>query len=363
MTKFRTRIPLLLSYVERVRQILRREATFSYGRDEFYRDFWKSSATEVGADIESIGSEIFRVSKSGRRTMVQQHNVNSDTYFSRLLVDQKPLVSDLLRQHGYATPEYMEYDIRSVDRARQFMRGTPRRYVIKPRRGGGGEGITTGINDDRRLVRASVRAAAFVSEKLMIEEQFPGESFRLLFLKGELLDVILRQRPVVVGDGESTIRKLIQKENELRRLGKGERSLYELKADLDCEYYLHDHDLSLSDVPEAGVNTVVKNVVNENACDENLTVLEQVHDDYRKLGKQITTLLDLNLIGLDVMCSDISLPPLESGAIINEINIPPGMHYHVLVKNSELAVPVGPRILEFLLADSRISTSTPVANG
>lgn len=360
LRKFRSRIPLLLSYVENIKRILRREAIVSYGREEFYRRFWTSATNEIGAEIESLGSNIYIISKSGRYTFVQLQCLCADTYFNRMLVDYKPIICNLLSQQGYLTPKHIEYNIRSVNKAWGFMREQGGSFVVKPRIGGGGEGITTGINNYKRLKKASIRAAAFVSSQLMLEEQIPGESYRLLFLNGELLDVVKRCRPSVVGDGRLTIRELIDEENNTRRQHIGERSLFELKADLDCEFYLEERSLYLSSVPKSGDRVVIKNVVNENSIDENFTELERTHAKFREIGMQISDFLGANLIGIDVITSDISRSPDQESCMITEINIPPGLHYHVMVANPEAAVPIGPKILEFLLSDAGIPTSLPL---
>ena len=355
-----SRIPLLLSYVENAKRILRREATVSYGRGEFYRRFWTSATNEIGGEIEPLGSDYYIISKSGRYTFVQLQCICADTYFTRMLVDYKPIMSNLLSRQGYLTPKHIEYDIRSVNTAWEFMRELGGSFVVKPRIGGGGEGITTGVNNYKRLKKASIRAAAFVSGQLMLEEQIPGESYRLLFMNGELLDVVKRCRPSVVGDGRLTIRELIGEENNTRRQYIGERSLFELKADLDCEFYLEDCNLYLSSVPKSGDRIVVKNVVNENSIDENFTELERTHAKFREIGRQISDFLGTNLIGIDVIIPDISKSPDQENCMITEVNIPPGLHYHVMLANSEAAVPIGPKIVEFLLSDAGIPMSSPL---
>lgn len=359
MSQFRSRRDVLSCYFEVVKSVLRRERSFTSGRENFYRRFWTSAAEEIGADIDDVGSGLFRISRAGRQTLVQFNNVNVDSYFNRLLVDQKPIICALLSQKGYSTAKYIEYDIRSIDKAWGLLKAANGSFVVKPRRGAGGKGITTAINSYSRLRKASIRAAAFYSEHLMLEEQVPGDSYRLLFLDGKLLDVIRRCRPTIVGDGSSSIRKLIDDENKRRRSGGSDLSLFELKTDLDCEYYLEDHGYTLRTVAAPNQRVIVKNVVNENSSQDNFTVLRSVHQDFRKVGKEITSLLGLNLIGIDIMTTDISIPLDQSGGMINEINIPPGLHYHEMIANPEEAVAVGPRVLEFALSSTGIPTWLP----
>ena len=52
------------------------------------------------------------------------------------------------------------------------------------------------------------------------------------------------------------------------------------------------------------------------------------------------------------MSEDISASPLRSGSMINEINIPPGLHYHELVENQQKFSGVGAAVLEYLLREA-----------
>src|SRR5437899_2802828 len=83
-------------------------------------------------------------------------------------------------------------------------------------------------------VRTAVYAS-FFSQRLLIEQQVTGEAYRLLYLEGELVDVVLRQSPRVTGDGHSTVHALIAAENE-RRVREGGRVAQTLiSIDLDCK--------------------------------------------------------------------------------------------------------------------------------
>jgi len=78
--------------------------------------------------------------------------------------------------------------------------------VVKPAYGtGAGRGVTTRIDSYKKLKQASYLAAAF-KPQLLIEEQVSGDSFRLLYINGVFVDPIRRDPPVVVGDGQSSIK-------------------------------------------------------------------------------------------------------------------------------------------------------------
>src|SRR5207245_11487947 len=113
----------------------------------------------------------------------------------------------------------------------------------------GGAAVTGCVQSARHLARATLSAAR-LDTRLLIERQVPGEMYRLLYLDGELLDVVLRQAPHVRGDGHSSVLDLIAQENERRLEAARARSL--ITIDLDCLLALEAAGRPPLSVPAAG---------------------------------------------------------------------------------------------------------------
>jgi cyanophycin synthetase len=333
---------------------------FAAARERFYHNFWFEAAESVGAEIRDLGQGFLQIQKGGRSTLVRLHHVNIDTYLNLMIVDNKPLIHKLLRDCDYRVPRFVEYELHKLAKAREFMDEIEGCCVVKPSAGSGGTGITTGINSRKRLRQASLAATStYYRQKPIIEEEVEGDSYRLLFLDGELIDAVRRGRPTVVGDGAATLRELIHAENR-ERLGSGpSRSFTCLSIDLDCKFRLEDNDMTLKSVPAPGETIIVKNVANQNSVRDNHSVRDKVHPSYQELGRRITSLLGVKLIGADIMCEDITVSLNESGGAINELNIPPGLHYHELIENQGSAARVATQILEYLFADPVMHLTVP----
>jgi D-alanine-D-alanine ligase-like ATP-grasp enzyme len=349
-------------YLGLARRLMTDRPMFGAARERFYRNYWSEAAHDVGAEISELGQGYLKISKGDRSTLVQLHHVNLDSYLNLMLVGNKPLIHAVLREHGYSVPRFVQYKVSDLDSAWAFMNEVKGRCVVKPVNGSGGIGITTGVNSRWRLRRASLAAAsAYYREKLVIEQEVEGDSYRLLFLGGKLIDAVRRRRPTVVGDGTTSIRGLIDRENR-ERLGSGpSRSFTCLTVDLDCRSRLKDNGIGLTSVPAAGETVVVKNVANQNAARDNVTVRDEVHPYFHKLGSRLSSLLGVNLIGVDVMSADISVALDENGGVVNELNIPPGLHYHELIDNPDDKADVAGQILDYIFSDANltIESSTP----
>jgi len=92
-------------------------------------------------------------------------------------------------------PRHVEFPFEDLLPAVSFMESEMGACVVKPAGGtGGGEGVVCGVRSSSDLTRATWRASRLTS-RLLIERQVAGEVLRLLFLDGELLDVVLRKPP------------------------------------------------------------------------------------------------------------------------------------------------------------------------
>jgi len=328
-----------------------RELETAYGRvsTSYFLQFWQRAAKAVGAEVDELGENFLRVRRGSRWTFAWRFMVMLDTYMSRMIVDDKPLTQRLLADQGWVQPRQLEFHADRPEAAFQFMDDLGERVVVKPKASSGGRGITTGIRTHAELERAAEWASTF-GHALIVEEHVAGDSYRLLFLDGELIDTVRRCPPTVVGDGEHDIRTLVRLENKKRLSAPPFTSLIPLKVDLDCTQALLEQGLSLHTVPPPGQLVRVKTVVNQNAARDNHTVRTGVHPSFVELGGRFSRVLNLGLFGMDVITPDISSPLEECGGILNELNIPPGLHYHDLVSDEGAKAPIGQMVLEAALS-------------
>jgi cyanophycin synthetase len=354
--EFRKGVLLLRRYPFLIKRLLNRSWDFGSVRKRFYQQYWRHAASVIGADITSLGDERYEISVGNRVTRVQYHYVNLDTYFNKQLADDKAWVSRQLESLGFRSPAFVEYDLRTIADAKGFLYRTGKACVVKPVSGSGGHGITTGIDRNRRLVEASLVASSSIQlPKLMLEQQIPGDSFRLLYLDGRLLHAVKRGRCSIIGDGQSTIGTLIDRENEHRLRADPATSLNEINFDLDAKYTLADQALRSNSLPACGERVVIKNVSNQNARRDQENVTDAVHPRYHELASILYEQLRFRLVGLDIMATDIASDPVSVGSAINEVNIPPGLHYHEIIESQSSFTDVGAEILTCLLREDRRS--------
>jgi cyanophycin synthetase len=314
-----------------------------------YERIWTEAGAQVGADATVLGGGFFELRAGARRARVWNHWVPLDDAVTLRLALDKPLVRNLLREEGLPVTDQLEYETGDLSPAVAFLDERAGPCVVKPADASGGSGTTSGIVSLGDLRRASLRASR-LSRRLLVEKQLEGDVYRLLFLDGELIDVVRRVAPHVVGDGRSTIAELVSVENARRADAAATEVTPLLRLDLDAVFTLRNLGLKAGSVPAAGVSVPVKRAVSQNSARDNDSVLAEVTDDFAAEAARAVAAVGLRLAGVDVIAPSHRTAPSQSGGAILEVNGTPGLHYHYAISNPESGVPVAAVILRKLLA-------------
>lgn len=200
--------------------------------------------------------------------------------------------------------------------------------VVKPERGAKGSGVYVGLTDPTQVhhaVKAIRRLPPHGDSPIVVEEWVPGNDYRLLVAGGHFITAIHRKPAQVRGDGRHTVGELVQIANEdphrgdgvtthLVRLQLGDTEVARLKTQgLDGDTVLPEG--------QAAFLRGTANVATGGTFD---VVTERVHPDNRALAVRVAASLNMEILGLDVVCPDIGVSFLEGGLKIIEVNSGPG---------------------------------------
>ena len=198
--------------------------------------------------------------------------------------------------------------------------------VVKPFNTDHGIAVTAGITDGAQLVQALDRAFRH-SGKVIVEEYFPGREYRFLVVDGVVRAVAYRDPANVTGDGEATIRELIDWKN----LGRGDDYRYPLlkiKVDEEVERNLEELGLTLSSVPDKGQKVYLRKNSNLSTGGDSIDVTDTIADFYKKVAARAAQAANLRLAGIDIIIRDPDAAPSEDGYIVVELNAPAMLSMH-----------------------------------
>jgi cyanophycin synthetase len=306
---------------------------------------WREAAAKLGAEVREVAPTVLEFRLNGSVTRVRGQATPLADWVSRQIANDKPLAHRLLADAGLPVPVQEVVPVREHRRAREFLDRVGVPCVVKPVAGGGGAGVTAEVRTPEQLRRALVRAGKFNSRAL-IERQAEGDSYRLLVLDGEVLDVLRRTRPRVVGDGRSTIEELIFREYARRIEDEGPSGLKLFAADLDCLFTLERAGVRLDTVLPEGQTVVIKTVTNYNGPDETERLRGDPPVTLAQPAREAAAALGVRLAGVDIVAPDLDRPLHESGGVVLEVNPVPGLTHHYNVADAK---PIAVSILRALL--------------
>jgi D-alanine-D-alanine ligase-like ATP-grasp enzyme len=338
------------------RRRVREEAAYNAASpgDPAYERIWRETAEATGTELSELADGRLELRRGERSTIVEGNITEIDPPEAVRRALDKPRVHALLTDAGIPVPQHLELDFPDLKAARAELARTGGPLVIKPASGtSGGDGATTGIRTRGELVRAAVRAAR-TTPRILVEQQIPGDEYRLLFLDGMLLDTVRRRPPSVVGDGRSTVAQLLAQENERRLAARGEDGLKLVTLDLDAVLTLKRAGLTLRSVPDEGQRVPLKGLASQAGRRDSERVDPGVLGDaFVEDCRTAVQAVGLRFGGVDVIAPQTTGRLSEGGGAVIEVNGTPGLHYHYHVAAPDRSSAVALPLLDALL------TTTP----
>lgn len=201
--------------------------------------------------------------------------------------------------------------------------------VVKPVGGNHGRGITVNIKNLEDAVVA-FHAAKIVSPKVIIEKYITGEDYRLLVINNVLVAAAKRSPAHIIGDGQSTIKELVDEVNQDSRRGYGhENVLTKITINDLTKTIIATKGYTEDSVPAKDERVVLKDTANLSTGGTAEDVTDIVHPSNVSMAERISKIIDLDICGIDIMTTDISQPLSDTGGAILEVNAGPGFRMHL----------------------------------
>jgi len=311
---------------------------------------WSDAARELGAELRPLSSTFLEIGRGGATVRVTRRTVTPLTdVVSSDLTNDKPLVHRLLAEAGLPIPEYVVVDASDVEAARAFLARVEPPLVVKPAEGTAGEGVVGHVQDFAELKRA-LRDSARYGSRVLVERMVAGDTYRLLFLDGELLDAIRRLPAQVTGDGRSTIETLIFDEHERRIAAGGDAYGFRpFEFDLDTLGYLERAGYRLDSVLPPGASVRIKTASNVSGPAE--SAFDAVGAELIESARTAAQVLGIRVAGVDVVTTDPARSLTDTDGLVLEVNVP-GLQHHYNVMDGASARRVAVPILEAALREA-----------
>ncbi len=281
-----------------------------------------------GIPYRRMGAQSLIMFGYGKNLKLINASATSDTSIIGVdMASEKDFTKKILAEAYIPVPHGVV--VRNLNELKQALDNILFPIVIKPLDGNHGNGVTTHIYDKEKAYLA-YKIAKKISSSIIVEHFINGFDYRFLMVNYKLVAAAKRKPASVMGDGVSTIQELIEKVNQDPKRGNDhENFLTKINIDETTTELLITHGLTLQTVLENGKEFFLKYSANISAGGTAIDVTDQVHVDNHLIAERVARLLNLNICGIDLISTDISIPLSEATGAIIEVNASPGLRMHL----------------------------------
>ncbi len=261
-----------------------------------------------------------------KQRRIQAAEIDSTSAVAESIGQDKDLTKRLLHAAGVPVP--LGKPVESLDEAWEVAQKVGLPVVVKPQDGNQGKGVTVNITDRAQLDAAYRNAAEYGT--VMVERFLPGHDFRLLVVGDQLVAAARREPPQVLGDGQHTVRELVEQVNLDPRRGEGHAtSLTKIRLDEIAVARLAAQDLTPESVPPKGQRVILRNNANLSTGGTATDVTDDVHPEVAARAIAAAQMVGLHICGVDMVAETVLRPLEEQGGGFVEVNAAPGLRMHL----------------------------------
>ena len=287
----------------------------------------------VGAKLEVIpgADNSGRITlPSGRARYFHRLRWDLNTLGAAAIALDKDATAHVLKRFGYTVPtgRSFSYDgrlhvARDIGGAYAYAQKLGLPALLKPNDGYGDQHVF--VVYTRRQFYAAAREVFAASKKLLVQRIARGSDCSIVVLDGEVLMASEKTRPYVLGDGHSTIRRLIATSQRRSRAAGHPTQLR--VDDARVGRHLAHSRKGLETVPSVGQRVELLACGNLGVGGDVRVVTDVLHPTLRALAIRAVGDMGLRLASLDLVLSQPS-DALPRRCTLLEVNSAPGLDTH-----------------------------------
>ena len=290
------------------------------------------AALRRGVEFEILDqNENFVRLKQGDKIeyVMQATRTSLDNYSSVLMMENKLVTKTVLDDFGICVPGGMNY-LHKDKALSDFELFEDKAIVIKPKSTNFGLGISIlKENNKEKVYQRAVEIAFEHDNSILIEDFVPGREFRFFVIGEKVVGILHRVPANVKGDGESTIRELVEMKNLDPLRGKGYVTPLEKISLGEAEaMFLTDQNLTFESIPKLDEIVYLRENSNISTGGDSIDFTDDIHQSYKDIAVKATTALNVEITGLDMMILDVKTPATKENYSIIEMNFNPAIHIH-----------------------------------
>ncbi len=302
----------------------------------------QQAAAKIGATVlvEPEWGVVGQITyKSGVRRYFRLTTLDLNTMGAAAIACDKDYTKFFLQSMGYIVPigrTFFRKDFvqllgipgRGLDDAYAYAKSIGLPVFVKPNT------LSCGTAVSKARTKAefykAARAAFRLDRVILVEQAITGRDYRIVVLDGQVISAYERIPLHIVGDGRSTIAKLLDKKQQ--KLSSQKRKTTIDRCDFRLLANLHNQHLDFDTVLSAGQNIQLLDNANLTSGGDSIDVTDAIHSGFRKLAVNTTRDMGLRLAGVDLIVNgELSAAPATTRHWIIEVNSAPGLDHYASI--------------------------------
>jgi GNAT-family acetyltransferase (TIGR03103 family) len=284
-----------------------------------------NEALRRGIHVEITDTEggFFRLVHGGRNVHCRESLSELTSGVAVSICDDKAVARRVVSRAGLKVPRQADLKpgMQNEDDVIQRFLEEHRVVVVKPARGEQGRGVAVGLTKLDE-VKEAVRIARPFSNRVIMEEMVDGYDLRLIVIDYRVVAAAIRKPPSVIGDGQTQIRLLIERQSRRRSAATGGESAIPLDAETERCIALSGY--KMEDVLPQGEELQTRKTANLHMGGTIHDVTDELHPKLAEAAIVAARTIEIPVVGIDFI---VSTPHEESYAFI-EANERPGLANH-----------------------------------
>ena len=282
---------------------------------------------DYGFEIDSEELSIIKKENGNIVFKKEYHTRFFNSNESREIAKNKPLSNSIFKKNGIPVPDHVIIDENNKDKfIYEYDISFP--CVLKPVDGMQGKDVNTFIKNKEQFINI-LNDLLKKYKSVMLENQVYGDNYRIFLFNNQIMDVVKREQPFIVGDGNKSVELLINEKNNLLI----SKKLYPT-TNIDW-IYIKEQGYLKDEVPEKDKKIFITNTINfHNGANPVRVKLDEIPEINKNMFIKAHKLIKLECSGLDYMSDDITIPYDRNNGHIIEINSMVDSFIHVKSDNS-----------------------------
>lgn len=284
----------------------------------------KNAILRMGGTFEEFIPErgCFYINVLGKRILLEHKiSITRQSFVSDGLTRCKEITHKLLRTHGLPSPETECFYRKRFNKeeAEKKLEKLTYPIILKDAQGSNSKGIFPFIGNLKDAMSVLENELSHY-RNMVAQEMVFGKEYRILVLDEKVIGALEMIPPYAKGDGVSTIRKIIQDKQRTT----------EQKTEFDekLEQILKEQNVTLENIMPKNEIAYIKRISCLAEGGETRDVTDSVHKNIEKICVAASKIVGKYLVGIDIMCEDVSKNPSNQSFNIIEINGKPDLYIH-----------------------------------